>query len=155
MATFAISRFNIENMKKLVLVICVALCSVMAYGDSPCPNSKCENGKIAQYCQYCEGRGEKYCSTCHGYAVVNCGFCFGNGHMNCSYCRGRGYTDYEGKVDCQHCENGIAQCENCRGSGKVPCPSSDCYDGIVKCRQCDASGIHYWKCPTCNGRGRV
>lgn len=124
------------------------------------------SGTRPKTCSNCIGTGRVRCETCGGYGYVRCEYCNGQGSFQCTVCHGYGiiildYSSPHLSPKCNHCDGtGYEDCLACDGKGKIHC----CNNGLANCPVCWGSGtygqesyseIETHECPTCNGSGRV
>jgi len=93
------------------------------------------------------------CEECDGYGEKNCDVC-NSGNIECDECQG------DGEVDCHECDgsgeiygdDGPEECDNCSGTGRDECGNCG-GDGNVTCPECN--GRDSVECDNCEGNGDI
>lgn len=96
---------------------------------------------LHEQCAACSHSGKILCSQCRGKGVSTCPICRGGRQSACHKCGGVGRMQTP---------QGLASCDQCRATGKIPCSRCGAM-GQIKCRSCAASGTT--PCQKCSGMG--
>jgi DnaJ-class molecular chaperone len=68
--------------------------------------------------------------------------------VKCSVCKGYGVTEhYEGRKRVRQ------DCPKCKGTGQQACP--DCEEGLAECEVCKGKGVVKKGCEICGDKGKV
>lgn len=108
-------------------------------------------GKQRAICERCQGSRWQGCPTCEGKGQGACVICQGTGRQTCLACQGKRTTPSQGAVKacpacqgqgvsrCPRCTDGLRECSQCHGVGRIAC--AKCLgQGTIVCRVCEGQG---------------
>lgn len=123
------------------------------------------SGTRPKACGTCYGTGKVRCEKCGGYGYTSCQYCNGQGSFRCTVCKGYGRIIIDPSrphlaPQCNNCDGtGYERCRLCEGHGRMTC----CNNGMATCPTCWGSGAYgqenysdsyIEECPSCEGEGR-